>query len=124
MKTGGLALISCCAALLLRKTNPELSFAVSAASVCALLILTLPLAKALNEMRDTMRQLYGMEDAYVVPVLKCCAASLLARTAADLCREASQSAAASTVELMGVLCALSCAMPLIRSMLKTIGELL
>ena len=65
MKTGGLALISCCAALLLRKTNPELSFAVSAASVCALLILTLPLAKALNEMRDTMRQLYGMEDAYV-----------------------------------------------------------
>ena len=124
LKAAGLLLVSGCAALVIRRYNPELSLVLSAAAVCCVLILTIPLAQALQHFRETICQLYGVGDIYLYPLMKCCAAALIARLTADLCREASQNAAASAVELMGVLCALGAAVPLIRSMLKAIGELL
>ena len=59
-----------------------------------------------------------------MPLIKCCAAAIVAKLTADLCREASQGAAASAAELLGVLCALGAAMPLIGNMLSAIGEML
>ena len=50
--------------------------------------------------------------------------ALVAKLTADLCREASQNAAASAAELLGVLCALGAAMPLIGSMLAAVAEML
>lgn len=124
IKTAALLLVSCCAALLIRRVNPELSLAVSVASVCAVLAMTVSLIGALSELRELMRSVYGVGDAYLLPLIKCCCAALLARLTADLCREASQLAAASAMELLGVLCALASAMPLLRSMLTAIGEML
>ena len=124
LKTAGMLLLSCCAALLIRRTNPELSLGLSVASVCMVLILTIPLASVLRELRETLQRLCGVSDVYLYPLMKCCAAALIARLTADLCREASQNAAASAVELMGVICALGAAAPLIRTMLTAIGELL
>lgn len=49
------------------------------------------------------------------------AVAIVTKLASELCREASQSAAASAVELAGTLCAFSVALPLIMSMLKMIG---
>ncbi len=123
-KAGALLLVSCSAALLIRRTNPELSLAVGIAALCAVLAMTLSLAGVLEELRDSVQTLYGVSDVYLLPLVKCCAAALLARLTAELCREASQGAAASAVELLGLLCALGSAMPLIRSMLTAIGEML
>lgn len=124
MKAAALVLLSACAALLVRRTNPELGLALSVASVCVVLLLSLTMLGALSTLRDTSRRVYGVPEAYLLPVIKCCAAAILARLSADLCREASQSAAASAMELLGVLCALASAMPLLTSMLSVIGELL
>lgn len=124
IKAAALVLVSCSAALLIRWTNPELSLAVGVAAVCAVLVLTISLAGALGELRDTVSGLYGVSGVYLLPLMKCCAAALLSRLTADLCRDSSQTAAASAVELLGVFCALASAMPLIRSMLTTIGEML
>lgn len=124
IKAGGLLLISGCAALLLRKTNPELSLAMSIASVCCVLLLALPLLDSLNELRENARRLYGVSELYLLPILKCCACAIVSRLSSDLCREAAQSAAASVIELVGLLCALGAAMPLLLSMLTAIGEML
>lgn len=124
VKIAGIALVSACAVLTIRRTTPELSFALSVAVTALMLTLTVSLLQPLQELRILVRSLYGAGDVYLLPVIKCCAASLTTRLTADLCREASQNAAASTVEVIGVLCALGAAMPLIRTMLSSIGEML
>ena len=124
IKTCGLLLTAACSALLIRRSNPEISLLVSIAAVCAALSAAVLLLKPLGELRQIARTMYGAGDAYILPVLKCGAAAIVSKLCADICREASQNAAASAIELVGTLCALGAAMPLLRSMLDTIGELL
>ena len=117
-------LISACAVLMIRRSNPEIAFAVGLCTVIVILTLSFPLLKPVAELKETVRSLYGIGDSYLLPVIKCCAVAFTARVTADLCREAAQSAAASAIEFTGVLCAIAAAMPLLRMMLDTIGEML
>ena len=124
MKCCGALMAVCCAALLLKKHRPELVLPLSLAAICAVFALALTLTRPFAELLEKAREQYGVQEVYLLPLLKCCAAAMIARLTADLCREASQNAVASAVELLGVLCALGAAMPLIGSMLGVIGELL
>lgn len=124
MKASGLLLLSSCAAMLMRRSVPELSFALSALSVCTALCFAAVLARSVGELRQSARSFYGAGDVYMLPVLKCAACAVVSKITADVCRESSQTAAASAIELIGALCAMSAAMPLVRSMLETIGGLL
>ena len=63
----------------------------------------------------------GSNETLTGPVLKCVAIAIITKVTAELCKDASQGAAASAVELAGTVCAMSAAMPLIMSMLKMIG---
>lgn len=124
IKICGALLAASCAALLVRKSNPELTIPLSLGAICAVFALALTLTRPLIELWDRVRELYGVGDVYLLPILKCVAAAMIAKLTADLCREASQNAAASAVEFLGVLCALGAALPLIGNMLGVIGELL
>lgn len=123
-KTAGIALIAAFAVLLIRKTSPELSLAVSLCLVALVLTVAVTLLEPIVGLWETARSLYGAGDVYLLPVMKCCAIAVVAKITSDICREASENAAASAVELVGVLCAIGAAMPLIRTMLATIGEML
>ncbi len=123
-KLCGVLLVSGCAALMIRKSNPEMSLSLSAAALIAVFGVSLALLRPMRDVWEKAQTLYGLEDVYLLPLFKCCAAALVARFTADLCREASQNAAASAAELLGVICAIGAAMPLIGSMLGAIGEML
>ena len=123
-KLCGVLLVSGCAALMIRKSNPEMSLSLSAAALIAVFGVSLALLRPMRAVWEKAQTLYGLEDVYLLPLFKCCAAALVARFTADLCREASQNAAASAAELLGVICAIGAAMPLIGSMLGAIGEML
>lgn len=123
-KLCGVLLVSGCAALMIRKSNPEMSLSLSAAALIAVFGVSLALLRPMRDVWEKAQTLYGLEDVYLLPLFKCCAAALVARFTADLCREASQNAAASAAELLGVICAIGTAMPLIGSMLGAIGEML
>ena len=124
VKICGVLLVSCCAALIIRKNNPELSLLLSMATVTLVLAVAATLFRPLADLWEKTRELYGVGDAYLLPMVKCCAVALVVKLTAELCREASQSAAASAVEYLGVLCALGAAMPLIANMMTAIGEML
>lgn len=124
IKISGVLLVSSCAALMIRRSNPEISLLLSTAVIAASLGASLLLFKPLTELWETTRELYGVGEVYLLPLVKCCAAALVARLSADLCREASQNAAASAVEFLGLLCALGAAMPLVRNMIAALGEML
>ena len=124
IKISGVLLVSSCAAMMIRRSNPEISLLLSMAVIAVVLGASLLLFKPLTDLWETTRELYGVGEVYLLPLVKCCAAALTARLSADLCREASQNAAASAVEFLGLLCALGAAMPLVRNMLAALGEML
>lgn len=107
--------------LLIKRSNPELSLALSACTVALILIGALGFAKGILELSEAVKTIAGGSAKFISPVLKCVAVAIVTKLASELCREASQSAAASAVELAGTLCAFSVALPLIMSMLKMIG---
>lgn len=124
IKICGVLLVSGCVALLIRKSNPEMSLSLSVAALVMVFGAALTLLRPVRDAWEKAQELYGVSDVFLLPVVKCCAAAFVAKLTADLCREASQNAAASAAEVLGVLCALGAAMPLIDNMLSAIGEML
>lgn len=110
--------------LLLRKTNPELAALLSMAAVAVMLIAAVSMSEGLREMKALLQERFGLNETLLLPMFKCVAAAIVTRLTADLCKDASQTAAASAVELAGTLCALGLVMPLMMTMLKMLGGLL
>lgn len=109
--------------LLIKRTNPEISI-VLAFALCTL-IGGLAL-KALSSVLEVLElaQLGGaLSSAYTAPVIKCVGIGICAKLGGDLCRDAGQSAVASTVELCGASCALYVSLPLVKTLLRLLGEL-
>lgn len=124
LRSAAVALSATLAGLLLKKNNPELSLTLSMTAVTVIMIAALSFIKGILELGETVQNLFGVSETLVLPVIKCVAVAITTKVAADLCRDSSQGAAASSVELAGTVCAISVIMPLIVSMLKTIGGLL
>ena len=94
------------------------------AAVTAVLVAAGSYAGAFRELTELARTMLGAGGEAVGPLLKCAAVGVVTKLGANFCRDASQSAAAAAVELLGTVCALSVAMPLLLGVLKTIGRLL
>lgn len=110
--------------LLLRRKNTELTSLLSMAAIAVSLLSALRCAEGFRELSNTVRAALGGGETLLLPVLKCLGCAIVTRIGAELCRDASQSALAATVELAGAFCALGISLPLILSMLKRIGALL
>ena len=61
--------------------------------------------------------------AYAAPILKCVGIAMAARLGSDVCRDAGQTAVASSLETCGAVCALYVSLPLLKALLRTIGAL-
>ena len=109
-------------AMLLKRSAPELSFALSVAVSLFGALLALELTAGLSDLLETVQKETGLSPAVIGPVMKCVGVGIVTRLAADICRDAGQSAAASAVELCGAACALVTALPLIRAMLSAVRE--
>ena len=109
--------------LTLRKSNPEMSLLLGLAAAGAVLAMTAAAAPALGETARLVRGFTGLEQTAAAPLLKCVAVGILARLAADLCRDAGQSGVASAVELCGAAVALLVSLPLVNAFLTMLGGL-
>ena len=124
MKCAALAVFSSLVTLLVRRVNPEISFVLSAVTVTVLL---LACGGVMDELLRALREtqvIFGTSAAELRPMLKCLGIATASRFGADLCRDASQSALAAAVETAGSLCAAAVAMPVILSLMTTIGGML
>ena len=110
-------------ALLLKRSAPELGFALSAAVCLLAAALAAQTMAGLTDLLSVLREETALSPAVVTPVFKCVGIGIVTRLSAELCRDAGQSAAASAVELCGAACAMVTALPLIRALLALITEL-
>lgn len=124
VKAAGLALTAALLNLLLRRRNAEMAAVLSITAVTVISLAALRYAQAFRDLTATVRSLLSGGESLLLPVMKCLATALVTKLSADMCRDASQTALASTVELAGSLCALGISLPMILQVLKQIGGLL
>ena len=124
IKCAALAVFSSLVTLMIRRVNPEISFALSGVTVA---VLMLACGGVMDELLRALREtqlIFGTSAAEFRPMLKCLGIAIASRFGSDLCRDASQSALAAAVEMVGSLCAAAVAMPVIISLMTTIGGML
>lgn len=109
--------------LLIKRTNPEFSTVLSLAICGVIMLMGLTLYSSIAETLELATVNTKLSSAYTAPVLKCVGIGITARLGSELCKDAGQSAVASTVEISGALCALYVSLPLIKTLLRMIGEL-
>ena len=124
VKAAALALTAALIGIVLRRTNPELSLLLSICTVVLIMGAALGFAKSFTELAQTVPRIFGVSETLIKPVLKCVAVAIITKMTSDLCKDSSQAAAASAVELAGTVCALCIIMPLLMSMLTAIGGMI
>lgn len=110
-------------ALLLKKSNTELSVCLGLAAAAAILMAVLGLADELAAAAARARELSGLSPALFTPVVKCVGIGIVCALGSEACRDAGSSQLASAVELAGAAAALVCALPLISALLDTVEGL-
>lgn len=109
--------------LIIKRTNPELS-TVLTLTVCMVIVgMSMKVFSSVSEVLDLVELGSGFSSAYTAPVLKCVGIGITARLGSDICKDSGQEAVASSVEICGAICALYVSLPLIKTMLRMIGEL-
>lgn len=124
LRSAAVLLLSALTALLLKKNAPELALMLSLAALCTVFLSLLNVIRQFRSLFDTVSVLLPDSEIMIRPVLKCLAIAVITKITAELCRDASQNTASAAIELMGTVCALSVAMPLIVSMIKSVGGLI
>ena len=124
VKAAALALTAALIGIVLRRTNPELSLLLSICTVVLIMGAALGFTKSFTELAQAVQRIFGVSETLIKPVLKCVAVAIITKITSDLCKDSSQAAAASAVELAGTVCALCIIMPLLMSMLTAIGGMI
>lgn len=124
MKAAAVAIAGALLTMLLKKSAPELGLALSLAVSLLAAGLGAGLLGELGEVLELAKEQTGLSGAVVGPVYKCVGIGIVTRLTADLCKDAGQGAVSSAVELCGAVCALTAALPLVRTLLQMIGETL
>ena len=118
------ALLAAAVCLLLRRSNPELQIPLAAAACGFVLLGTLRLLEPVRALLERAAAMSGLSAAYFLPVAKCVVIGVVAKGAADLCRDGGQSALAGAVELGGAAAALVVSLPLLTALLDFLEGLL
>ena len=124
MKAAVAAVAGALMGLLLKRELPELSLALSLAVCGVTALLAMELFSGLSEVLAMAEEMAGLSPAVLGPVMKCVGVGVVTKLAADLCRDAGQGAVSGAVELCGAACAMTMALPLIKSFLQMINDML
>ena len=122
LKAAALALVLCVFTLALKKDQPSFAFLASACGAVCLLAFAAERLLPLVEWLHTLAG-YGLA-ASASALLQVLGIALIAQFAADLCREAGLSAAASAVDLCGRMLALIQAAPMLQTLLDAFSGFL
>ena len=123
-KIVGIALMAVAASLVLRAYRPELGLQIAIAAGVLILMLTLDELIALSSFLSETLARFQIDPGYLKVMLKVIGTAYLAQFAADLCRDAGESAVAGKVELAGRVLILALCLPVLMSILEMVGSIL
>ncbi len=124
IKAAAIAVVSALCILLIKKSNQELGLAAALAAAAVICFAAVRLFESILELvRYTILQT-GLSSALFLPIIKCVGIAVVVKVTSGLCKDAGQRGIASALEMLGSAAALFTALPLIYSLLETIGGLI
>ena len=119
-----LCVVGALLALTIRRGSPESALLLSLAAAVLVLLMLLENLGELTAFFTELARRSGLPEALFAPLYKILAITLVVRIGSGLCRDAGEQALASVVETAGTVCALLTALPLLRSVLSMLLELM
>lgn len=124
LKLAAAAVAAAVCAVVLKKQTPELGIALVLAAGAIILSFALSAVEQVTDFLDELARTAGLAPAVLTPVFKVTGIAIISRTAAELCRDARESGLAAFVDTAAAALALTAALPLLRTVLSTVTELL
>lgn len=122
LKIAALCLLTAVAASFLARTGGEYAqLLLLAAALTALTILASAIEEA-SEIGEKLLSLTLIAPELFMPLLKVMSVSLIEGVGAALCRDAGKASLAVLLEIAGAVCALLCALPLLRAVVQLLEE--
>ena len=123
----GLAIVAVAAALMalnFKSVKSEYGIFISiGVSVIAMAVVISKL-EYLVDIVETIRSYIGLDNVYIVTVLKIIGISYVAEFASDVCKDCGYSSMANQVQVVGKLSVLMISMPILMALLETIDKIL
>lgn len=124
IKAAAVAITGAVLSLILKKDGPATALLVSVAAGLTAMYLASSFWGDIIEFTELLSDSAGVTPAAISAVLKTMGIAIVTKIAADICRDASQSAAASSVELAGSAAAMYAALPFIKTVFEMIKNLM
>ena len=115
LKLIALCLLTAVLTLLLKKDNAELSLLLTVSAVLLGMLMLLAAFDEVSGLGAELLEMTKLAPTLFVPLLKVMAIALIVRICGALCADAGQSALSALLETAGAVCALWCAVPLLRA---------
>lgn len=124
IKIAGVALIALCASLVVKQLKPEYGIYIPIIAATVIFIYALSaLGGIITSLSDALNS-YGVGQEYIKVLFKSIGIAYITQFAVDCCKDAGESAIAGKVELCGKVMVLSCALPVMFSVLDMIDEVM
>lgn len=123
IKAAAAALITAIAALTVKKYNPEIAFTIGVAGAIIIAAASFGMLRAVREFTAEIVNSVNISSAILVPPIKCTAIAITVKAVSSLSKDAGQAGVAAAVEYLGAAAAVYTVLPLIKSILSTIGNL-
>ena len=117
-------LIGAVLALVLKKTTPELATILTLLAIVLIFLFLSNSVSTLLRILQDLAKASGISDALLIPLYKTVGIALVVKVGKSLCQDAGESALGAVVEIAGTVCAFLAALPLIRSVLDMLMELI
>ena len=119
-----ISMVTATIVLLLKKNSPEMSLLIVVAACATILSAAFFILKDIIELLKEISLAAEIEPAAVSMVIKSVGIGIVSKFASDVCNDAGQTAAASSVELFGSVAVIYIALPLIKTVIKNINSLI
>lgn len=123
IKGAAVGIISAVCALLIKKSNQEIGLVIAIAASAVICIAAAELFGSISDLIRYAISKSGLSSAIFLPIIKCVGIAIIVNISASLCKDAGQAGIASAVEVLGAAAAVFTALPLIKSLIEIIGEL-
>ena len=118
-----IAIVTVVLTAMLKKTNRELALLLSLAACVLIGVFLTQLAEPIVTFLLKLRDLAGLDNALMTPMLKTIGIGLLTQLSATICADAGENAIAKLVEVCGGLLALYVALPLMEAVIDMVEKM-
>lgn len=123
----GLAIVAVAAALMalnFKSFKSEYGIFISIGICLVAMVIMLSKLEYLIDIVETIRSYIGLDNVYIITVLKIIGISYVAEFSSDVCKDCGYSSMANQVQVVGKLTVLCISMPILLALLETIDGIL